>query len=325
MNPLISIIIPTYNRAHLIDDTLQSVLAQSYTHWECIVIDDGSSDQTAQIVNAYCNNDNRFQYHQRPKNRPKGANACRNYGFTLSKGDYINWFDSDDIMLPQKLEIQIEELHNSSYDFTICQTMLFDVVKQVEMGLRAPKLKSDNIFEDYIAYKIFWLTGAPLWKRQFLEAKALIFDETLQQAQDYDFHMRALYISQNYNASQEPLVVFNVHDENMSRTIYNHPSKLFSNIKVKYNILKKYPNLLSDEVKHNVLGELVRLYSYAIRESYKKIALRTCFFILKLYKSHKDVFVFNKLKSLIYIITPLFYVFFGKGHKLTKRLNKIIS
>jgi len=247
--PLVSIIIPTYNRAHLINETLNSVLDQTYTHWECIVIDDDSIDNTAKTVTAYCNKDKRFQYHQRPNNRPKGANACRNYGFELSKGDYINWFDGDDIMLPLKLEVQIKELHNSSYDFTICQTTVFDIEKNQEIGLRAPKLKSDNIFEDYIKYKIFWLTGAPLWKRQFLEKKALIFDETLQQAQDYDFHMRVLYISQNYNVNQRPLVVFNVHDENMSRTIYNNPSKLFSNIKVKYNILKKYPNLLSDEVK----------------------------------------------------------------------------
>ncbi|WP_372938266.1 glycosyltransferase family 2 protein, partial [Seonamhaeicola sp.] len=87
--PLVSIIIPTYNRAHLIGETLDSVLAQTYTHWECIVVDDGSSDHTSQVVATYCKNDARFQYHQRPLDRPKGANACRNYGFELSKGEYI--------------------------------------------------------------------------------------------------------------------------------------------------------------------------------------------------------------------------------------------
>ena len=160
--PLVSIIIPTYNRAHLIGETLDSVLAQTYTNWECIVVGDGSTDNTATLLATYCKKDSRIQYHHRPPNKPKGANACRNYGFELSKGDYINWFDDDDVMLPKKLEIQIKELHCSNFDYTICQTMMYDVATNKEIGLRAPKLRSDNIFEDYIMFKIFWLTGAPL-------------------------------------------------------------------------------------------------------------------------------------------------------------------
>ena len=96
--PIVSIIIPTYNRAHLISETLDSILTQTYTHWECIVVDDGSDDSTAELLAGYCKKDARFQYHQRPNDRPKGANACRNYGFELCKGEYINWFDSDDLM-----------------------------------------------------------------------------------------------------------------------------------------------------------------------------------------------------------------------------------
>lgn len=81
--PLVSIIIPTYNRAHLIGETLDSVMAQTYTNWECIVVDDGSTDNTAELLVVYCNKDNRFQYHHRPKDRPKGANAYRNYGIDV--------------------------------------------------------------------------------------------------------------------------------------------------------------------------------------------------------------------------------------------------
>lgn len=84
--PLVSIIIPTYNRAHLIGETLDSVLAQIYTNWECIVVDDGSTDSTAELLAFYVEKDSRFQYHHRPKDRLKGANACRNYGFELSRG-----------------------------------------------------------------------------------------------------------------------------------------------------------------------------------------------------------------------------------------------
>ncbi|MCM2302197.1 MAG: glycosyltransferase, partial [Flavobacteriaceae bacterium] len=91
--PLVSIIIPTFNRAHLIGETLDSILAQTYTNWECIVVDDGSSDNTHIVVGQYVAKDSRIKYVHRPEHMLKGPSSCRNYGFELSKGEYINWFD----------------------------------------------------------------------------------------------------------------------------------------------------------------------------------------------------------------------------------------
>src|SRR5690606_10858035 len=101
---LISIIIPTYNRAHIIGETLDSILAQTYTHWECIVVDDGSTDGTAHLMAGYMERDTRFRYYHRPVERPKGPCSCRNYGFEQSKGDYVNFFDSDDLLKPEAYE-----------------------------------------------------------------------------------------------------------------------------------------------------------------------------------------------------------------------------
>ena len=64
--PLVSVIIPTYNRAHLIGETLDSVLAQTYQNWECIIVDDGSSDDTDEVIGEYVKKDNRFKYYHRP-------------------------------------------------------------------------------------------------------------------------------------------------------------------------------------------------------------------------------------------------------------------
>ncbi|MCH3884982.1 glycosyltransferase family 2 protein [Tenacibaculum aquimarinum] len=125
-NSLVSIIIPIYNRAHLIEETLDSITAQTYTNWECIIVDDGSTDNTAKILANYCVKDIRFQFHQRPLNRPKGANACRNFGFELSRGEYIKWFDSDDIMKPEFLKNQIDFLNNNAeLNFCSCQWEYF--------------------------------------------------------------------------------------------------------------------------------------------------------------------------------------------------------
>lgn len=113
-NPLISIIIPTYNRASLIAETLDNLLEQTYKHWECIIVDDGSIDNTLDILKEYSKKDERLKYYQRPENKKKGANTCRNYGFEVSKGDYIQFLDSDDFISSNKLEAQVKVINEQS-------------------------------------------------------------------------------------------------------------------------------------------------------------------------------------------------------------------
>ncbi|WP_417872512.1 glycosyltransferase family 2 protein, partial [Xanthomarina gelatinilytica] len=93
LQPLVSIIIPTFNRAHLLGETLDSVLTQTYANWECLVVDDGSTDATEALVQTYIQKDSRFQYQKRPDRHLPGGNGARNYGFELSKGEFIQWFD----------------------------------------------------------------------------------------------------------------------------------------------------------------------------------------------------------------------------------------
>jgi teichuronic acid biosynthesis glycosyltransferase TuaG len=103
---LVSIITPAYNAANYIEETLDSVLAQSYKNWELLVVDDYSTDQTADIVNSYCEKDQRVKLHRLPKNM--GCAFARNYATKNSKGKYIAFLDSDDLWLPDKLSIQLE-------------------------------------------------------------------------------------------------------------------------------------------------------------------------------------------------------------------------
>jgi len=95
-----SIVVPTYNRAHLISATVESVLNQTYKNFELLVIDDGSTDDTESVMQKYISDKVRYF---KKENGERGS--CRNYGTALAKGDYINWFDSDDIMLPNHLEV----------------------------------------------------------------------------------------------------------------------------------------------------------------------------------------------------------------------------
>lgn len=262
--PLVSIIIPTYNRAHLIGETLDSVLAQTYQNWECLVVDDGSTDATSQLMATYCAKDSRFQYHHRPDAHLPGGNGARNYGFEVSKGEYIQWFDSDDVMYPHKIATQIALLHNTTYDYTVCQTLMYDVVNDKPLGLRAQHIISNEIFNDFICFKVFWFTPSALWKRSFLLAHQLQFDETLTQSQDYDFHIRVLAISTHYNTTDAVLIQVNCHDENMSVSLVDNRSKLMSNLKVKGRILSVYKPQLYPATQLSVYNDMLRLYRDAV-------------------------------------------------------------
>lgn len=98
--PLFSIVVPTYNRAHLIGKTLQTILQQKFTDFEVLVVDDGSKDNTADVVKQF--DDERIQYLQKA-NAERGA--ARNYGAARARGSYVNFFDSDDLMLPHHLSV----------------------------------------------------------------------------------------------------------------------------------------------------------------------------------------------------------------------------
>src|SRR5690242_17185435 len=120
--PLFSIVIPTYNRAHLIGKTIQSALQQDFKDFEILVVDDGSKDNTGDVVKSFT--DPRVQYFKK-ENAERGA--ARNYGVARAKGKYINFFDSDDLMYPNHLSVANEligsigspEFFHLGYDYQI--------------------------------------------------------------------------------------------------------------------------------------------------------------------------------------------------------------
>ena len=118
MNPLVTIIIPTYNRATELRETLNSVAKQTFSDWECIIIDDHSTDDTLLMLAQYTAKDSRFQCITKPNNREKNAATSRNIGLENAKGTYIQFLDSDDLLAPNKLEVQINKLQKAT-DATI--------------------------------------------------------------------------------------------------------------------------------------------------------------------------------------------------------------
>lgn len=253
---LVSVIIPVYNRDYLIKETLDSIKNQTYQNFECIIVDDGSTDSTKSIVQKFIMVDSRFKYLERPSERLKGANSCRNFGFEQSKGEYINWFDSDDIMHKEKIERQVLKLKKeSSSFFTVCQTMVFKNSIENTIGLRAKSIYSHNFFDDFVANNIKWLTQAPLFKRKFLLDNNLKFDESLHQSQERDFFIRMLDIVDNYSFDNTALVYLRHHDNNISNGKITS-EKLTSNFKVNYRTLVNFKHKISKETKVKIIRSL---------------------------------------------------------------------
>src|SRR5690554_1391666 len=134
----------------------------------------------------YIAKDRRFQYHRRPEDRPAGGNAARNFGFEVSTGAYINWLDSDDLFLPDKLSDQLDYMLNHKVAVHICRGQFFGVDSQNNIFNRLwPEkfpLKGENIVSAVITGNFRWPSGAVLWSRN---AAALnVWDEELLGAQE---------------------------------------------------------------------------------------------------------------------------------------------
>lgn len=122
-NPLISIIIPCYNQAQYLPETLQSVMEQVYPNWECLIVNDGSPDNTEEIALDWCRKDTRFRYLSKPNG---GLSDTRNFGIKHSSGKYIQVLDSDDKVSSDYSKEAIEILEqNQNVKLVSCKVMLF--------------------------------------------------------------------------------------------------------------------------------------------------------------------------------------------------------
>jgi glycosyltransferase involved in cell wall biosynthesis len=315
---LVSIIIPTYNRAHLIGETLDSVLAQIYTNWECIIVDDGSIDDTEEIIASYIKKDMRFQYYHRPKNRLKGANSCRNYGFELSKGIYLKWFDSDDIMHPDFLVKQVQALEqNKELDFCACQSLtFFQNSRKIEYN-RANRNPKSSLILSYLVKNHYFFTGAPLWKKEYFHQKEL-FDENLTDSQESDFHLRMLLYFPKYSYLKDFLFSIRRGNESITQNIQNKKSSLDSKI-IFFSKARKLIESQYVEDEYLINEYLTFRISNAI---YELCMSNSRFEILKQHKKNIINLVFQKKINIDSRIRLSFgfimLFFFGKGYILLK-------
>lgn len=223
--PLITIVLTTYNRAHLIGETLDSIIAQTYTNWECIIIDDNSDDNTNEFIKKYTQKDARFQFFEKKNKYVKGLSASRNMGMDLiTDTDFIQFFDDDDIMHPQKFELQLKEFEKyDKLDFSFFNRTLYDEFLSNE--LRYGKYNEINsslvndMGEGYYFKKYFFTAQAPLFRCSYLSN--LRFNEELFFAEEWELFLKLFY-TKNTIASliTEPLYFHRNHSNSITTNLY---------------------------------------------------------------------------------------------------------
>jgi len=193
-SPKISIVMPTYNRAHLIAETLDSIRNQTYMSWECIIVDDNSTDNTVEVIASFLI-DKRFKFTSKPNEYLRGANASRNYGLEISTGDYIYWFDSDDIIHPETFSTCMNEFAVAPIDFCKFQRVVF--YNDFDVKLFNSFHMNDEVFlidnakiEKIINNELPINTCSVVWKKESLKTEK--FSNQLLYAEEWEYFTRLI-------------------------------------------------------------------------------------------------------------------------------------
>ena len=215
MNTKFSIIIPCYNQANFINECYISILSQLYENWEAIFINDGSTDETEQVLKRISNYDSKVQTYSKENG---GLSSARNYGIKKATGDFVLFLDCDDMLLPDclsKIQNEIEskpDLHLIQVGYRhICQngTIIHRVVNPTKVKNLLPEILYNNLGPVHsfcIDRNIVHSVG--------------VFDETLKSCEDWDYWLRAACIIKNFSTISEPLVDYRMNDKSMSRNSF---------------------------------------------------------------------------------------------------------
>lgn len=265
-----SIIIPTYNRANVIENSIRSVLNQSYTEYELLVVDDGSTDDTESVIESF--QDERIRYIKLPEN--KGVAAARNEGIRQAKYDYIAFQDSDDYWKENKLEKQMAFLtKHPEIALLYCP---YECKKADGSAIIVPNdsipmsEKQGNIYE-YMLRRNTIGTPSVLLRKECLENSG-IFNENLTCLEDWEFFLR---ISKNYEVAfqNEVLVYVNLSSDGVSHNVSGYYEARCYMIAIHKDALLRYgifndvtKDLLESAEKLGILPQISQILQYYLQQ-----------------------------------------------------------
>ncbi len=269
--PLVSVLIPCYNAAAYVEETLHSIIAQTYTNWECIVVDDHSSDNSVEIVQAYCN-----KYPEKIKlytNPRKGACAARNVAFQYSRGEYIQYLDADDLLARNKIEKQIQLF--KQYGNNIITSCIWGRFTNNTNNVKWENQLIDHDYEE----PINWLVDAWNGKGMMAQHGWLVFrdmivkakpwNEKLLMNQDGEFFCRLIMQAKAIKFCPEAKVYYRSGNNNIVSKAISYEkieSQLYS-----YKLYEKVLSLRNDIDIKKALARNYRDFIYRYHPNYNSL------------------------------------------------------
>jgi glycosyltransferase involved in cell wall biosynthesis len=298
----VTIIMATYNRSHFILETLISIQNQTYSNWECLIIDDGGTDNTLEVITPILEEDPRFKFLRRADIYKKGLPGCRNYGLDLATGDYIIFFDDDDIVHPQNLELCVNELSVKQISFCRYDREVFfnefDYNFNYSKEYSSFKIDVDQIGE-MITNKLPFNSCAVMWKNEcFTENR---FVEHLMYAEEWELYSRILSCGITGVSIKKCLFYGRKHANSNTGEFFNHnPFRRESHVNAVLLIIEN-------------LNEKQLLTNSLIR------------FFVTLSLEFREYHLFNKIMEILNLSTfkKLRWNIFYKSYPLRKSLYKI--
>ena len=298
--PLVSIIIPIYNRESLVTPTMKSIISQTYLNWECILVDDGSTDNTINILNEFSKQDSRIKVFNRPHSMLKGANACRNLGLDNSSGKYVIFFDSDDIMLPFCIKNRVLQIEGSNYDMLVFSMGVFNDLNELinpESRIVCNKDLHNTIADFLTSKSLPWSTSRPIYKKSLISDK-IRFNTKLQFFQDDEFNIKILKLAQpNYKSIDEIDMYYRLSSDSKNNDFY----KIYFN-----DLLCFYSSIFSflsqDEKMCFKIGLVKKIFK-EIKQYYRPfVGLKVVNSIIQLFHEHLKLSCHNRviLKLAVY-------------------------
>ena len=224
LQPLISVVIPAYNAEQFLDETLESVLSQTYENWECIIVNDGSTDNTESVAKKWCEKDSRFRLTNKENG---GLSSARNWGIKESKAEYIAFLDADDILTSDSLEVRINVLIEQNVDLVATKLQHFTD--------KLPKVSKNNARQDVLYYAKEGLTQLMAFNKvtpSTVLCKKSVMDEVggftwHKKAEDLHCWLKVLFAGYKIYRIDETLLLYRLVENSMSSTDRNCSKEVF--------------------------------------------------------------------------------------------------
>lgn len=301
-NPVVSIIMPAYNAEKFIAESIESVISQTYTNWELLVVNDGSVDNTKDIVNDFCKRDERIKYFYQQNGKQGKA---RNLAIRFTQGEFIAFLDADDVWISNKLETQLQELQEKDVDLVFSDCIMF-----VNSILSSKKLmnsgkgyyKGETAVKDFLEGNKIPILTVLMKADPLKKVNGFIEKLCIQNAEDYHLWLRLLLNGNNFYGSEKVLAGYREHAASSSNPDNISAGKVVEALQDLKQSYPQYKSLFNFYQK-----EWFKKYqSIAYREDYKAVIKKNC--------SYLDKLSYNSLFQLVYTLC---------GFNITRKLMNI--